>query len=392
MTTPESLTLSSATFAKLSPHPYLLANLQPPPADATSKSTSAPPQTSARTNGRQPRQARSPHINTSSLAHAHGSAVVRTGDTTVICGVRGETLRVSQIPNFRPHNRHSRPSTRTSSREKDEEEEEGEEDGAEELHEYDLLVPNIELATGCAPDFLPGVPPTSLAQTLSTRVYTLLHNSRLLSAGDLRIFEGKDHHGAAPTTSTSEEEAEEAEEAEEEEEEGGEEVKAYWVLYIDLLFVSYDGNPFDAAWAAMLAALRDTRLPRARWDPDREAVVCARASAPLPLRLRGLPVACTAAIFTARQKRHQHQHQGKRQGQDAYWVLVDPDRFEEGLCDESVTVVVDRTPAKGMGLGGETKVLGISKSGGTVVGPQVLRRFVDIAEERWQVFRDALGS
>ena len=195
-----------------------------------------------------------------------------------------------------------------------------------------------------------------------------------------------------PAEAEEVEEAEEAEEAEEEEEEGGEEVKAYWVLYIDLLFVSYDGNPFDAAWAAMLAALRDTRLPRARWDPDREAVVCARASAPLPLRLRGLPVACTAAIFTARQKRHQHQHQGKRQGQDAYWVLVDPDRFEEGLCDESVTVVVDRTPAKGMGLGGETKVLGISKSGGTVVGPQVLRRFVDIAEERWQVFRDALGS
>ncbi|KAK4987007.1 hypothetical protein LTR28_001918, partial [Elasticomyces elasticus] len=46
--------------------------------------------------------------------------------------------------------------------------------------------------------------------------------------------------------------------------------KAYWTLYIDLLFISLDGNPFDVAWAAVLAALKDTRLPRAWWDPDRE--------------------------------------------------------------------------------------------------------------------------
>jgi exosome complex component RRP43 len=33
-----------------------------------------------------------PSLHTNALSHAHGSAVVRTGDTAVVCGVRGEVL------------------------------------------------------------------------------------------------------------------------------------------------------------------------------------------------------------------------------------------------------------------------------------------------------------
>ncbi|KAI1427292.1 exosome complex exonuclease RRP43 [Xylaria sp. FL1777] len=360
MATQSSLTLSSAAFAKLSPHPYLLANLQP--ADASTPSS--------RTNGRQPTQARPPAINTSSLTHAHGSAVVRTGDTTVICGVRGETLRTSQIPNYRPSSLPSTDATTTTAR-------------ANELRDYDLLVPNIELATGCAPDFLPGVPPTTLAQTLSTRLYSLLHSSGVLDVEDLRIYHEKsrDDDGGWGGGDEDMQDAAEGEELDV----PVREVMAYWVLYIDLLFISLDGNPFDAAWAAVLAALRDTRLPRAHWDADREVVLCSRREAAVPLSVSGLPVACTAAVFTAKERLKQSQSQSRSAGDATgpFWMLVDPDRFEEGLCDEMVTVVVDRSA-------GETKILGISKSGGTVVGPEVLRRFVKVAEGRWQEFRDAL--
>ncbi|KAI3327263.1 exosome complex exonuclease RRP43 [Xylariaceae sp. AK1471] len=349
MATQSSLTLSSATFAKLSPHPYLLANLQPP-------DTSTP---SSRTNSRQPTEARPPAINTSSLTHAHGSAVVRTGDTTVICGVRGETLTTSQIPNYRASISTNTGDTSTTN--------------TDELRDYDLLVPNIELATGCAPNFLPGVPPTTLAQTLSTRVYSLLHSSGVLDVKDLRIYHDK----------TDEDEDEDMHVDRDDQDDidiPTREVKAYWVLYIDLLFISLDGNPFDAAWAAVLAALRDTKLPRAYWDADREMVLCSRREAPVPLSVSGLPVACTAAVFTAKERLKQTQ--GPK---GSFWMLVDPDRFEESLCDETVTVVVDRSAA----AGGETKVLGISKSGGTIVGPEVMRRFVKVAESRWEEFRDA---
>ncbi|KAI1417431.1 ribosomal protein S5 domain 2-like protein [Hypoxylon sp. FL1857] len=337
MASSSSLTLSSATFAKLSPHPFLLANLQP----------SDPSTPSARTNGRQPRQARPYSVNTSSLSHAHGSAVVRSGDTTVICGVRGETLLTSQIPNYRV----PQPSDTASH---------------DELRDYDLLVPNIELATGCAPNFLPGAPPTTLAQTLSTRLFSLLHSSKLLNAEDLRIY-----HDKSELQGEGETEDEETEEA-------TKEVKAYWVLYVDVLFISFDGNPFDVAWAAIVAALRDTKLPRAYWDVDREMVLCSRPrkqEQPLPLSIRGLPVACTAAVFTANER--------QKKGGGRYWILVDPDRLEESLCDETVTMVVDRTE-------GETKILAISKNGGTVVGPALMREFAKVAEARWKEFRDVL--
>lgn len=290
--------------------------------------------------------------------------MVRTGDTTVICGVRGETLATSQIPNYRPPVSSTGDATTN----------------VDELRDYDLLVPNIELATGCAPDFLPGVPPTTLAQTLSTRVYSLLHTSGLLNVEDLRIYHDKsddtdedmrDAEGAAGVDLPARE------------------ARAYWVLYIDLLFISLDGNPFDAAWAAVLAALRDTKLPHAHWDADREMVLCSRRELAVPLSISGLPVACTAAVFTAKERLKQSQSQGWRTGGEArsgsFWILVDPDRFEEGLCDEVVTVIVDRSTRGDE----ETKILGISKSGGTTVGPEVVRRLVRVAEARWQEFRDA---
>ncbi|OLN96489.1 Exosome complex component rrp43 [Colletotrichum chlorophyti] len=284
------------TFAKLSPHPFLLANLQPPaPANA------------ARSNGRAPDEARIPNINTSSLTHANGSAVVRTGDTTVICGIRAETVLACDIPNFPTSANHAE--NRTSS----------------ELKDYDLLVPNIELATGCAPQFLPGVPPTTLAQTLSTRVYSLLHSSKLVDPENLRIW-----YTRPAETAEAEDEAEDDKMEEDDDDvntEGEKVVIAYWVLYIDIFFISFDGNPFDAAWAAVLAALRDTTIPVARWDPDREMVICSRDN-PRPLTLHGFPVACTAGVFTGKEA------SGK------FWTLVDPDRLEESLCDEEITAVV----------------------------------------------------
>ena len=152
------------------------------------------------------------------------------------------------------------------------------------------------------------------------------------------------------------------------------ELKAYWTLYIDVLFISFDGNPFDAAWAAIVAALRDTKLPRAWWDADREIVICSR-SEEMPLNISGLPVACSAAIFT--EKEAEKASQGK------HWVLVDPDRLEESLCDEVITMVVDKS-------GGQTRIRNLSKSGGTIIGPQLLRDFTNLAGARWEEFRKAI--
>lgn len=229
--------------------------------------------------------------------------------------------------------------------------------GYNEAKELDLLVPNIELATGCSPAFMPGQPPSTLAQSLSTRVYSLLHTSRMVDGEDLRIwYQPPD---LSDQDKMGDEEAETVEP----------EVKAFWTFYIDILFISLDGNPFDAAWAAVVSALSDVRLPKARWDPDREMIMCDDSVAESKkLQLKGLPIAVTALVFRAKEQ--------AQAGDNNYWILVDPDTFEEGLCDESVTVVVDCE-------GGKTKMLGVSKAGGTFVGREEMKQIVDLAERRW---------
>jgi exosome complex component RRP43 len=292
---------------------------------------------------------------------------VRIGDTAAVCGVRGEILLATDIPGYRT-DRSSGLSLGAAS---------GADDEAKEL---DLLVPNIELATGCSPAFLPNQPPSTLAQSLSTRIYSLLHSSKLIDTGDLRIW-----HQAPVITA-----AEQGESDNEEEMEGGvaeSEVKAFWTLYIDILFISLDGNPFDAAWAAVLSALRDVRLPHAYWDDDRQMILCSdEFSRTKKLNLRGMPIACTFTIFQSKEQRVQARH-SEEGDETQYWVLADPDTFEESQCDETVTVMVDCAQ-----VGDATRVLGISKSGGSVVGRREMRELIAPASKRWEEWRRVFTS
>ena len=323
---PQTLTFPRETFAKLSPHAYLLAHLQSP--------------TSTRASGRAPAQPRQAHIHTGSLTHANGSAVVRLGDTTVVCGVRAEILRAEDAAGYRSSNAN---------------------DARSEAQALDLLVPNVELATGCSPEFLPGAPPSKKAQDLVSSVYGLLHASNVICSEDLRIW--------GPKPADGDEVPEEGDMEEDKEEEL--EIKGFWTLYIDILFISLDGNPFDAAWAAVIAALRDVKLPKAGWDIDNARIVCDdEISSAKKLSLNGLPVAVTAAVFGSKER-------GVNRGSS--WILADPDAFEEELCDETVAVLVDCSKK-------ETKLLGIQKVGGTVVGRKEMKELVKMAEERWSTW------
>lgn len=119
-----------------------------------------------------------------------------------------------------------------------------------------------------------------------------------------------------------------------------------WALYLDLVCINYDSNIFDAAMLALLGALRDTRLPRATYDPTSGTVVCsppfsslsASGSAGLhPLPLRCQPLACTFGSFGAH-------------------LLPDPTAFEAPYLDAETTVALDEAGracwAKQLGLGG----------------------------------------
>ena len=283
-------------------------------------------------------------INTSSLTHASGSTMIRIGDTTVICGVRAETLPVTEIPGYRQDSKYGPL--------------------ADEIGAYDLLVPNMELATGSAPGFLPGVPPTALAQTLSTRLYSLLLGSNLIQVDDLKIWE------------THEKVHDDVEMAEDENQSPQKTLRAYWTLFIDVTFISYDGNPFDAAWIAVLSALHDTKLPKAWWDADMEMVLCSQQEKDRQkLNLHGFPVALTAVVFAERDQTDQEVGD--------YWILADPDGPEEKVCGEWICMVVDCSE-------GSTKIRSLSKHGGRILDKELIRSFRKTAEVRWKEFRTQL--
>ena len=191
-------------------------------------------------------------------------------------------------------------------------------------------------------------------------------------------------------------------EIEGEEEEATPEVKAYWTLYIDILFIALDGGAFDAAWGAIIAALRDTTLPRAWWDADRETVLCSdqRDEAKI-LSLRGMPMSMGFGIFTPGKGGVRGNGIGKRRllrglgalettndeddGAES-WVVADMDTFEEELCREQVTVTLDCRD------NGETKILRIEKIGGIQVGMKEMRHIVRLAESRWAEWRNCLEA
>ncbi|KAL8794837.1 MAG: hypothetical protein Q9195_002665 [Heterodermia aff. obscurata] len=373
-----TLSFPAQTFAKLAPLPFLHAHL--------TSSTGA-----RRPSGRTTSESRPPKIHTGSLTYTSGSAVVRTGDTAVVCGIRGEILLTKDVADWRhpetsPHTPDGENNTARRKRRKTE---------ADEIAGLNLLVPNVELSTGCSPAHLPGSPPSDLAQTLSHRVLTLLHTSQLLEAGQLRIW----HHPASSSNSLLQPQPSNTPNNPASTIPGGDEgegvkdtdgalgakpqIKAYWTLHITLLFLSLDGNPFDAAWGALLAALLDVRLPRAWWDADLENVLCSPlVSESTRLSLNGLPVPLTVGVLS---RDDEQGVGGEKEKKREKWCLVDMDGFEEGCVRETVCLVV-----KGEGEGAE--IVRIEKGGGGLIGRGEMRELVGAAGRRWREWKELLDG
>ncbi|KAF2741123.1 exoribonuclease family protein [Polyplosphaeria fusca] len=330
-----TLSFPRPIFAALSPHPFLQAHL------------TSTPNTPLRANGRTAQETRPIGVNTDALTHSHGSAVVRMGNTVAVCGVRGEILRAEDAA--------SSSGSLSSTADSSDDDDEGGEEEQNEMEQLRLLVPNIELSTGSTPAHIPGSAPSTLAQTLVTRLRALLLSTHLVRLSDLRI---------AYTPPANPDEDAEAQEVQ---------VKGYWVLYIDTMFLALDGSAFDCAWLAMLAALRATLLPHAFWDEELETILCSdEPEKAARLRLRGLPVPSSFAVF-----------EGSEDGEGVEWVLSDPDAFEDSVCRESVCVVVDGSQGKGL-------VRRVEKSGGGLVDRENIKVLFKKGMQRWKEWEKVL--
>ena len=323
--------IPAAVMPLISPSALLHAHLQQTP--------------SIRRDGRAPSDTRPIQLTIGSLTHANGSSLVRIGSTTCVAGVRAEILPVSSIADYRAQPLDQEEAT-------DKQAPPLLEDSESTL--YNLLVPNLELSTGSSPALLPGSPPGVLAQSLSHRLLSLLQTTRLIPPSQLRILH------QPPQDPDSEFEPEK-------------EVKAYWVLYIDIICISADGALFECAWLALLAALKDTLVAWAWWDADLQQVICSpRTDEAWRLRIEGSPVPLAFACFEPSQLTAREEEGTTK------WVLVDPDAFEEGCCGEQGCVVID-----GKSGSGEMVVVDMKKNGGGNMGKQEMRDIIKIAERRW---------
>jgi len=140
----KQLEFSGPVYAALLPAHYLLETIK---------------NQSRRPSGRATTQFREPSVNLDSLTYSNGSAVVRIGGTTCVCGVRAEIASYDSIPN---------PPIVDINAQEDAVAE------SEELASLNLIVPNVDIGTGCMASIPPGQAPTGLAQALADRLRGLL--------------------------------------------------------------------------------------------------------------------------------------------------------------------------------------------------------------------------
>ncbi|RSH82145.1 hypothetical protein EHS25_006078 [Saitozyma podzolica] len=257
-----------------------------------------------RPDGRKLRGWRDVSVNVGSISTANGSALVRLGETTMVCGIKAEVAGPSS-----------------------------------EQPRAGYIVPNIDLPALSSPRFKPG-PPGDEAQMFSNWLNDLLVSSDTVPLEGLCICPGK----------------------------------AVWALYIDVVCINYDGNAFDAAVMAVMAALRNrydreltaiARLPGATYNDDSGQTICSRTET-FPLQLGRTPLSCSFGIF-------QSSH-----------LLPDPTSFETPLLPTTVTVALDERGVAALvreeGLGG---VVGKT-------GEAVISEAWDLAEERVKELRAIL--
>ena len=173
----------------------------------------------------------------------------------------------------------------------------------------------------CSTMFKPG-PPSVAAQSASQFLATVLATSGCVRPEDLCISPGR----------------------------------LAWVLYIDLVCLDHSGNILDASVSALSSALSTVSLPSVTLHSESGDVVS--SSDRKKLKLNGLPVSTSFAVFSGSSSSSQH-------------LLSDPTQEEEQLASSLVTVVT---------VGGA--ICHLHQPGGDQLNPELLQQAIQLATDR----------
>ena len=143
-----------------------------------------------------------------------------------------------------------------------------------------------------------------------------------------------------------------------------------WCLFIDLVALDHSGNIWDAALAAMLAALETVSLPGASVDPD-TGEISVDTTCRTPLKLHCRPISSTSCLFPPSQVGAEPS------------LLADPTWEEEQLASASLSVVCVR----------ETdEVCHLRQPGGAPVSQVALQTCIAAAQEHAKTVAKAVNK
>ncbi|KFM67344.1 Exosome complex component RRP43, partial [Stegodyphus mimosarum] len=145
-----------------------------------------------------------------------------------------------------------------------------------------FFVPNVTLTSICSNRFTAG-PPSEQAQVYTRLIMDLWKNSEFLSPEKLCILEGK----------------------------------LAWCIFAEMICLSYDGNILDACVLALIAALKNTRLPEVVINPDDNSIEVTNNT--VALDLSSYVFSVTYAVIKDN-------------------VIADPSLEEETFEDSSITI------------------------------------------------------
>lgn len=132
-------------------------------------------------------------------------------------------------------------------------------------------------------------------------------------------------------------------------------------VHASIICIDYEGSILDACCLALLSALLTLRVPKLSLK-EKELVFdygtfskgLSYADAAYPLTILDYPVAVTFGLYSE-------------------FEVMDPDAFEEGLLDDTVTVV----------LGGNNKTISIIKPGGKRISDSLVMTLRGKAAKRY---------
>ncbi|KAK3856360.1 hypothetical protein Pcinc_025882 [Petrolisthes cinctipes] len=197
-------------------------------------------------------------VKVGTVSTAEGSATVRFGHTTVVCGVKAE-IATPTLNN--PH--------------------------------QGFVVPNVELHPCCSPNFTSGLPGVQ-AMELSQFIQSVLTSAGVLDLADLCVVPSK----------------------------------YSWCLYCDVVCINYDGNVYDAALVAVMAALQDVKLPKLTYDEENDKATVALERT-LPLNIKSRPISSTFTLYSDTVQLADPTAEDESQGSGVTTVVV---REDGSLC------------------------------------------------------------